>query len=74
MAASALPDSAASPSSEALKRARSDPAYAAFLLLRIGFAVLPIVFGLDKVTNVLTNWEGYLAPWMWTSARSAPTR
>jgi uncharacterized membrane protein YphA (DoxX/SURF4 family) len=64
MTASALPGSAAHISSEVLQRARSDPAYAAFLLLRIGFAVLPIVFGLDKFTNVLTNWEGYLAPWI----------
>jgi len=46
------------------QRARSDPAYAAFVLLRIGFTVLPIVFGLDKFTNVLTKWEGYLAPWI----------
>ena len=50
--------------SEVLQRARSDPAYAAFLVLRIGFTVLPIVFGLDKFTNVLTNWEAYLAPWI----------
>ncbi|PFG44912.1 hypothetical protein ATJ97_0186 [Georgenia soli] len=44
--------------------ARTDPAYGAFALLRIGFTVLPIVFGLDKFTNVLTNWEAYLAPWI----------
>ncbi len=47
-----------------LQRVRSDPAYAAFLLLRIGFTVLPIAFGLDKFTNVLTTWEAYLAPWI----------
>jgi uncharacterized membrane protein YphA (DoxX/SURF4 family) len=64
MTASALPGSAAHTPSEVLLRARSDPAYAAFLLLRIGFTVLPIVFGLDKFTNVLTNWETYLAPWI----------
>ena len=33
-----------------------------FLLLRIGFTVLPIVFGLDKFANVLTDWTQYLAP------------
>jgi hypothetical protein len=33
-------------------------------LLRIGFTVLPIVFGLDKFTNVLTTWDAYLAPWI----------
>ena len=48
----------------ALQRARTDPAYGAFLLLRIGFTVLPIVFGLDKFTDVLTKWDGYLAPWI----------
>ncbi|GJF14224.1 hypothetical protein NGTWS0302_18270 [Mycolicibacterium cyprinidarum] len=47
-----------------LQRVRSDPAYAAFLLLRIGFTMLPIAFGLDKFTNVLTTWEAYLAPWI----------
>ncbi|MDX1882541.1 DoxX family protein [Mycolicibacterium sp. 120270] len=62
MTASALPSSSAH--SSALQRARSDPAYAAFLLLRVGFAALPILAGLDKFTNVLTNWEGYLAPWI----------
>jgi len=64
MTASALPNSAAHTPSEVMQRARSDPAYAAFLLLRIGFTVLPIVFGLDKFTNKLTNWEVYLAPWI----------
>ncbi len=48
----------------AVQRARSDPAYGAFLLLRIGFSVLPIVMGLDKFTNLLTTWENYLAPWI----------
>src|SRR4051812_18330087 len=47
-----------------LSRARTEPAYGAFLLLRIGFTVLPIVFGLDKFANVLTSWETYLAPWI----------
>jgi len=43
---------------------RHDPAYQAFLLLRAAFTVAPIVFGLDKFFNVLTNWPGYLAPWI----------
>ena len=43
---------------------RSDPAYQGYLLLRIGFAVAPIVFGIDKFFNVLVNWEQYLAPWI----------
>ncbi len=44
-------------------RVGTDPAHDAFVLLRIGFTVLPIVFGLDKFTDILTNWENYLAPW-----------
>jgi hypothetical protein len=31
-------------------------------LLRFGFTVLPIVFGLDKFFDVLTHWSAYLAP------------
>jgi hypothetical protein len=48
----------------ALQRVRSDPAYGAYVLLRIGFTVLPIVFGVDKFFGVLANWDGYLAPWI----------
>jgi hypothetical protein len=41
---------------------RRDPAAQAFLLLRIAFTVAPIVFGLDKFANVLTDdWTRYLA-------------
>ena len=47
-----------------LNRAREDPAYQAFALLRIGFTVLPIVMGIDKFSNTLVNWENYLAPWI----------
>jgi uncharacterized membrane protein len=34
----------------------------AFLLLRTVFTVAPILFGLDKFTNILTDWTVYLAP------------
>jgi uncharacterized membrane protein YphA (DoxX/SURF4 family) len=41
----------------------STAARQAFLLLRIGFTVAPILFGLDKFAEVLTdNWTAYLAP------------
>ena len=41
---------------------RSDPAAQAFILLRIAFTVAPILFGLDKFANVLTDdWTRYLA-------------
>lgn len=46
------------------ERFSSDPAYQGYLLLRIGFTVAPIVFGLDKFFNVLVHWEQYLAPWI----------
>lgn len=48
----------------ALERAKSDPAYQAFLTLRVGFTVLPIVMGIDKFFNNLVNWEQYLAHWI----------
>jgi hypothetical protein len=40
----------------------ADPAYQAFWLLRIGFVVAPIAFGLDKFFHVLVDWDRYLAP------------
>jgi hypothetical protein len=41
---------------------RSDPAAQAFMILRIGFTVAPILFGLDKFAEVLTDdWTRYLA-------------
>jgi len=42
----------------------SDPAYQAFWLLRIGFTVAPIAFGIDKFFNVMVTWEKYLASWI----------
>ena len=42
--------------------ARDNPAYQAYLILRTGFVVAPILFGLDKFTNLLTDWTTYLAP------------
>lgn len=41
-----------------------DPSYQAFFLLRTVFTVAPIVFGLDKFTNYLVDWNIYLAPWI----------
>jgi uncharacterized membrane protein YphA (DoxX/SURF4 family) len=49
-----------------LERAKGDPAYQAFLTLRVGFTVLPIVMGIDKFFNNLVNWEQYLAHWILT--------
>ena len=38
------------------------PANQAFRLLHVGFAVLPILAGLDKFFDLLGNWDQYLAP------------
>jgi hypothetical protein len=44
---------------------RNDPAHQAFLMLRTVFTVAPIVFGLDKFAELLTDdWTQYLAPWV----------
>jgi hypothetical protein len=49
-------------SAETLSASR--PEHQAFLLLRTVFTIAPILFGLDKFFNILTNWEKYLAPWI----------
>jgi hypothetical protein len=33
-----------------------------FNLLKLTYGIIPIVAGLDKFTNLLTNWESYLHP------------
>jgi len=38
------------------------PAAQAYRILHLGFTVAPILAGLDKFTNLLTNWEQYVAP------------
>jgi len=38
------------------------PAYQAYQLLYLGFIIAPLVAGVDKFTNVLTDWDKYLAP------------
>jgi uncharacterized membrane protein YphA (DoxX/SURF4 family) len=34
------------------------------MLLRVGFVVAPILFGLDKFFNFMVDWPHYLAPWL----------
>lgn len=36
----------------------------AFLVRRTAFTLAPILFGLDKFTNLMTDWTAYLAPWI----------
>jgi uncharacterized membrane protein YphA (DoxX/SURF4 family) len=45
-----------------LPRRLDDPVFQAFTLLRVGFTVAPILFGLDKFLDWLVGWEQYLAP------------
>src|SRR5687768_15686187 len=40
----------------------TNPAFQAYALLRLGFVVAPILFGVDKFLNWLVEWEHYLAP------------
>src|ERR687887_47910 len=39
-------------------------AHQAFWLLRIGFTVAPILFGIDKFFNWTVHWPDYLAGWI----------
>jgi hypothetical protein len=57
MASTTLPRRTATEVAEA-----KDPAFQAFWLLRIGFTVAPILFGLDKFLDWLVDWPVYLAP------------
>ena len=43
---------------------RDNPPYQVYLLLRIGFTIAPILFGLDKFFNWMVDWPQYLAPWI----------
>ena len=43
-------------------RISNNPAYQAYQILHIGFTVAPILFGLDKFFNLMTDWTQYLAP------------
>ena len=35
-----------------------------YWILRVGYGAVPIVAGLDKFTNLLTDWKQYLSPWV----------
>jgi uncharacterized membrane protein YphA (DoxX/SURF4 family) len=41
-----------------------DARYQAFLLLRIGYAAVPLTMGIDKYFNGLVFWPKYLAHWI----------
>jgi hypothetical protein len=62
MTATVQPIPAARPHVAERPASFQDPTYQAFWLLRIGFVVAPILFGLDKFFHVLVDWDRYLAP------------
>src|SRR3954453_9485768 len=62
MAATVRPVESLRPNTATRPTSFHDPAYQAFWLLRIGFVVAPILFGLDKFFHVLVDWDRYLAP------------
>jgi hypothetical protein len=56
----AVPPATETPAARRVRLA--DPAYQAFLLLRLGFVVAPVLFGLDKFVDWLIDWRIYLSP------------
>jgi hypothetical protein len=42
--------------------AARSPAWQAYSILHLGFAVLPVLAGLDKFFHLLVDWDRYLAP------------
>jgi len=42
----------------------TDYAHQAYMILKFGFTVLPVVAGLDKFFNLLVDWEQYLPPFV----------
>lgn len=44
------------------KTGKSTAIDSVFTLLKLTFVIVPIVAGLDKFTNLLTDWEKYLNP------------
>jgi len=41
-----------------------DSRYQAFMLMRLGYTVLPIAMGIDKFFNSMVYWPKYLADWI----------
>jgi hypothetical protein len=60
MATIAVPRS--DPEAPVVRKELANPVFQAFALLRVGFTVAPIVFGLDKFVDWLVDWRIYLAP------------
>jgi hypothetical protein len=50
--------------SRTISKTETDYARQAYQILHLGFTAAPILFGLDKFLNLMTDWSNYLAPWM----------
>jgi hypothetical protein len=59
-----MTSTSSAPAASAAPAAPDRGPHEAFLLLRTLFTVAPVLFGLDKFTNLLTDWTAYLAPWI----------
>jgi uncharacterized membrane protein YphA (DoxX/SURF4 family) len=53
---------APAPAMSGISSLTTRPAYQSYLMLHIGFVLLPIVAGVDKFFHMLVNWDQYLAP------------
>jgi uncharacterized membrane protein YphA (DoxX/SURF4 family) len=62
MAVSTHAASAVAPARVSASADLRNPAYQGYALLRLGFTVAPILFGLDKFADWLVDWKIYLAP------------
>ncbi|MDQ3932320.1 MAG: hypothetical protein M3252_05720 [Actinomycetota bacterium] len=51
---------AAAPATAETARGIRDPGFVAFWVLRLGFTVAPILFGLDKFFHFMVDWDIYL--------------
>jgi hypothetical protein len=49
---------------QTVSRSEMDSSRQAYQILHFAFTVAPILFGLDKFLNVMTNWDRYVAPWI----------
>jgi hypothetical protein len=49
---------------QATRPGRGDPAFLVYSILRTGFVVAPILFGLDKFFDWTVEWTDYLAGWI----------
>ena len=47
---------------QAARAQKGDATHQAYVVLRTAFVLAPIIFGLDKFTNLLVHWDQYLAP------------